>query len=216
MCCVNIEVRILCFSGNGKFLVLTDSMTKYVEISDCEVLPFPGITVKKLTDRIRFGQINVYGYSRILIHVGSNDLSNMIDSGRSRRPSIFDMMDRFLSLRNSIRRRNSQAVLLFSAVLPRVNRYKLFKAFIRGLNFAVEKMCAKSQGACIFIPCFDAFLSEFTGLPNTALFSERDGLHLDGAGVDKLEGIFQQALSTGYLFVRVRAERTRILQAYRY
>ena len=91
-----------------------------------------------------------------------------------------------------------------------------------GLNFAIEKWCAKSGGTCIFIPSFHSFLSRThpvpaqRGEPNSALFSDSDGLHPDGAGVDVLESIFQQAFSTGYLLTRIRADRTQLLKALPY
>lgn len=201
------------FAENGKYLVVTDSMGKYLELGDTDVRAYRGYTITNVTDRIRFGQLNVAGYSRILIHVGSNDISNMIDQGEHRVTTIFDMMGRYVALRNSIRRRNSRAILLFSSVLPRVNRYKLFRAYISGLNFAIEKWCAKTSGTCIYIPCFNSFISH--GKPKSALFSGKDGLHLDGGGVDVLEGLFQQALSSGYLRVRLNTERTRKLKSLR-
>ena len=191
-------------------MIISDSMAKYVAIQDVDIRAFRGYTLKNVTDRIRFDKLDVSGYTRILIHVGSNDISNMVDKGQCDSLTIFDMKDRYEVLRNSIRRRNSAAVLLFSAILPRVNRYQLFKGYIRGINFAVEKLCAKSRGACIFIPSFNVFM--LRGKPREALFSDSDGLHLTGGGVDVLESCFQQALSTGYLLDRVRAGRTHILK----
>ena len=197
-------------------LVLTDSMAKYVVIAGgkAEVRAVKGDTIKRLTDRIRFDQCKVAGFSRILIHVGSNDISNLFSSGQVRRVTALQMMDRYVSLRSVIRRRNSSAVLLFSAILPRVTKFSQCKPYITGLNFCLEKWCAKTQGACIFIPSYDSFMSY--GLPNAAFFSDSDGLHLDGGGVDALEGLFQQALSSGYLQTRVGAYRTWMLRTLPY
>ena len=192
-------------------MVLTDSMAKYCKLQNVVLLAFKGDTIKRLTDRIRFERdVDVSGYDRILIHVGSNDISNLVDSGRYRSVTIFDMLDRYKALRSSIRRRNSKAIILFSAILPRVERYELFRGYVSGLNFALEKWCAKTCGTCVFIPSFSAFIAR--GKPKAALFSEKDGLHLAGAGVDVLEGIFEQALSTGYLLTRINSGRTRMLK----
>ena len=158
---------------------------------------YRGYTVRNVTDKIRFGQLNVSGYTRILIHVGSNDISNMVDRGEHRTMTIVDMMMRYKTLRNSIRRRNTKAILLFSSVLPRLNRYQIFMPYISGMNFALEKWCAKTGGTCIYCPTFNPFISH--GKPKAALFSRKDELHLDGGGVDVLEGLLQQALSSGYL-----------------
>lgn len=189
-------------------------MAKYVKAHDVDVRAFRGDTIKKLTDRIRFDGVEVKGYSRILIHVGTNDIINMVDSGKHRDTTVFDLIDRYHLLRDTIRRRNSKAVLIFSAILPILNRYKLFRGYIRGLNFALEKWCAKSRGVRVFIPSFNAFIAR--GRPKAALYAESDGLHLSGAGVDLLESILQQALSTGYLLTRVRSDKVRELKCVRY
>ena len=117
-----------------------------------------------------------------------------------------DLLRCFTTLRSVIRRRNSNTVLLFSSVLPRLKKFAKYKPYASGLNFALEKMCAKSQGACIYVPSYRNFLRG--GRPREELFA-RDGLHLIGAGVDCLEACFQQALSTAYLTDRVTAARTR-------
>ena len=105
-----------------------------------------------------------------------------------------------------IRRRNSNAVLLFSSVLPRFKKFAKYKPYASGLNFALEKMCAKSQGGCIYVPSYRNFLRG--GRPREEIFA-RHGLHLNGAGVDCLEACFQQALSTVYLTDKVTAARMR-------
>ena len=52
------------FAGTGKWLVLSDSIAKYVRVNDkTDVLAFPGDTVRRLTDRIAFGEVSVVGYT---------------------------------------------------------------------------------------------------------------------------------------------------------
>ena len=89
--------------------------------------------------------------------------------------------------------------------LPRVRHYLRYKPFVVGLNFALEKMCAKSKGSCIFVPSYRSFLKG--GEPREELFA-RDGLHLNGAGIDRLEACFQQALSSDSMLARVSSART--------
>ena len=186
--------------------MLSDSIGKYAQINaHTEVKAFRGDTVRRLTDRIAFSQVSVRGYSRILIHVGSNDISNLIEKQELRSVTIFNIMERFRALRNTIRRQNSGALLLFSSILPRKDNYTLYRPFIHGLNFALEKFCAKSRGCNIFVPSYRQFLEY--GQPIPGLFSDKDGLHLDGSGVVVLDGCFQQALSTGYLMTRVKCKR---------
>lgn len=180
-------------------------MAKYVRVKGAEVRAFRGDTLGRLTDRIRFGSVKVSGYSRILIHVGSNDISNLVRSSEVHYMCAQDMLRRYKALRSIIRRRNSGAVLIFSAILPRQKQFHLFKPYIIGMNFAIEKWCAKSRGASVFIPAYKPFLAH--GKPKPELFA-CDGLHLTGAGVEVLEGCMQQALSTGYLVRRVNTQRT--------
>ena len=55
----------------------------------------------------------------------------------------------------------------------------------------------------MFIPSYRSFLAGKE--PREELFA-KDGLHLNGAGVDILEACFQQALTTEHIMVRVTAE----------
>lgn len=178
-------------------------MAKYVKGDNVTVLAFRGDTIARLADRIRFGGVDVSRYQRILLHVGTNDVAE----AAAKKLSLMEMLRRFRTLRSMIRRRNSSAVLLMSAILPRLDNLAVFKPLIQGLNFALEKLCAKSGGACIYVPSGKSFLAN--GQPRAELFA-RDGLHLNGAGVDRLEACFQQALSTG--FIEERLSNTRVLK----
>ena len=190
-------------------------MGKYLQIGDkADVRAFPGATVRRLTDEVAFDNVQVAGYARILIHVGCNDISDLVGKRRYRHVSIFDMMARFRVLRAVIHNKNSTAVVLFSSVLPRQDRYSIFRPYIQGLNFALEKLCAKSAGASVFVPSFRIFLSG--GKPRAELFAESDGLHLNGAGSVMLNACFQQAFTAGFLRTRLRCNYTRKLAALPY
>ena len=54
----------------------------------------------------------------------------------------------------------------------------------------------------MYISSYRSFLAG--GEPREELFA-KDGLHLNGAGVDILKACFQQALSTEHLITRVTA-----------
>ena len=204
-CFVDCYVIVVCFiADDGKCAVFSDSIPARARKIKCVVRAFPGATILGLTDRIISGEVGVRGLKRILLHVGINDINNLIDKKKHRADTIFQVMDRFKALRDAIRRRNSSALLLVSSILPRRSRYYVFRPYIQGLNFALEKWCAKSKHT-VFIPSYQSFLSQ--GQPIAALYSERDGLHLSKSGVEKLEACFQQAFSTGYLLTRVTANR---------
>ena len=194
-------------------LVLSDSMLKYMKASNTTVLAYGGETAARLCDRIRFGEVKVNGFTKILVHVGTNDLSTLVESGNVQHVGIHELLRSFKVLRDVIRKRNSEAIILFSSILPRVRGFDLYRHFVYGLNFALEKWCAKSNGSSIFIPSFSCFL--FEGRPRSEYFA-RDGLHLNGAGIDKMEAVVQQAFASKYLFQRVNARRTMKLLSLRY
>lgn len=83
-----------------------------------------------------------------------------------------------------------------------------------GINFALDKWCAKSFCATIYNPTYATFLDH--GMPREELYSVSDGLHLNGAGVDRLEAAIAQALSTGYLLEKARYLRLRKLAVINY
>ena len=45
------------------------------------------------------------------------------------------------------------------SVLPRLKRFELYKGYATGLNFCLEKWCAKSEGACVYIPAIATTIS---------------------------------------------------------
>ena len=123
--CIFIHVcSVFVFVGVGRWLVLADSMAKYVSVNACtDVIAHRGDTVQRLTDRIALDRLSVRGYSRILIHVGTNDISNWVDNEEQRYVSVIGLINRFKALRNVIRAKNRNALLLFSSILPRRDRY---------------------------------------------------------------------------------------------
>ena len=186
-------------------MVLGDSIPKYVQIKNVKVHGLKGHTVNGVIDRIRFKQLQVEEFDKILVHLGSNDLSNLITSGAINNTTVKQVLGRYKNLRACIRRRNKRCIILWSSILPRVAEFEVFLPYTLGLNFALEKWCAQSEGCNIFIPTYSVYLVE--GKPNVDLFAQ-DGLHLNGAGVEKLEQCFQMAFSTQYLLDRVQSKRT--------
>ena len=205
-CLLNFFPIVSCVSGK-KNLLICNSIPKYVQAKDTEVAAFPGHTVPRVVDYIRFGGLSVQGYGKILIHMGACDLGKLLDTGKIRTTSVKDFLRRF------IRRRNSRALVIISSILPREDRYDEFLPYTHGINFALEKWCARSKGATVFAPTHRQFLKN--GRPRAELFA-KDGLHLDGGGVDRLEASLQQALSTSYLNKRLGSKRTHKLAALDY
>ncbi len=119
--------------------------------------------------------VSINGYGKILIHVGINDLHELIDSGDIAFTTVHDIIRRYRTLREIIRRRNSRVFLLFFSILPRHQQFNVFYPYIYRVNFALEKWCAKSGGSCIFIDSKDAFLAN--DKPRAELYATKDGLH---------------------------------------
>ena len=206
-----VEIALsLLLTANGKKIALTDSIYKHGRSKVFEIFAQPGATLKNFTDNIRFGKRgwNVKGVSRILIHGGANSMFER--NGQIRRVTIFEVLEEFKAIRTVIRRENSSAILIFSSILPRRDGYLENKSYIAGINFALEKWCARSKGSCVFLPSYVPFIKH--GKPNKALLSDSDGLHPCGAGVSKLDSLFEQAFSSEFLLDKVLSERVRILR----
>ena len=57
---------------------------KYVKIPKAVAKAFLGESDTRLTNRIRLGQVGIAREDRILIHVGTNDVSDLLSSGKVR------------------------------------------------------------------------------------------------------------------------------------
>ena len=111
---------------------------------------------------------------------------------------VTHILDRYKALREFIRWRNSHAVILFSAILPRDSRsFAQYAPYIYGINFALEKLCAKSSGSCVFVDTWKFLMNG--NRPRDELFAKRDDLHLCGFGDDRLQHCWRQALSDAYI-----------------
>ena len=203
-----IILWLFLFTGDGPGLVLTDSLGKHLNIKGADVSFHRGCTVGKLNDMISFGSVQVQGYSKILIHVGTNDLAQLISSGEIHSVTVHHVLQFFKRLSHSIARKNARAIQ-FSAILPRSHNFDLFYNYAYGLNFALEKWCARSKASRIFVPSHKPFL--LFGRANPSLLSVSDGLHVRGAGNDTLEAFFQQALSTGNMLKVTNSKHTKKL-----
>ena len=195
-------------------MVVSDSMAKHTKIRKGEVQAYSGDTIRRLTERLSRGEVGVRGYSRIIVHVGTNDLSNMMRRKNFRTVTIYSIISAYKGLLEAIRRLNPNALVIFSSILPRTKGYRIMKPYVRGANFALEKLCAQSQGTCVFLPSFRWFLKE--GRPVAEYFSKKDGLHLRGKGIVRLADCFTQGFATGYLLKRLAKARTRKLASLRF
>ena len=166
--------------------------------------------MRQLTDKVRFeDKVSVKGFDIILVQAGTNDLSNIVKQNLLWCTDLQDVLDRYVALNTMIRRRNKHAVLLFSAVLPRLNDFGIYAPLAYGLNFALSKWCAKSGGRRVFVDSAKLFM--LNGRPRATAFSQSDGLHLNGFGTDLLEGCYQQVMTYQYIKEQNESKRVKML-----
>ncbi len=103
--------------------------------------------------------------------VGTNDISQLVDSGLIKTVTVHDIKHKYEALRKVIPHSNRHATLIFSAILPHAHQFNLFFPLIFGLNFALEKWCAKFVGKRIFIHTHKLFLRR--DKPKSEQFSNR-------------------------------------------
>ena len=195
-----------------------DSIPKYVQLRGGNVMVHAGKTVSDLNNKIVFGDIPIEKFDMLLVHAGINDLNDLLDTESNKlvnKTLPMDIIRKYYALRNSIRRRNQRCILLFSSILHRGPKsFKKFFPYVYGVNFGIEKMCAKSGGTCVFVPSWQAFVVK-NGLsysPKSELFAS-DSLHLNGAGVDVLSQVLQQAMTGQFVLEKLGSVRRRRLEA---
>ena len=183
--------------GQKKTLVISDSMLRGVRIGtrqDTDLISKGGAKIRDLSasiyyyaDRERARGIKVAGYQTILIHVGTNDLSN----GRSALEISLDIKE----LLDVIRRDNRDAVLIVSAILYRpVDDFTSYRK-VNVVNAEVDRVCNRFRST-LFIRTHSVFKSGNTLL---AQLYDAHGLHLNRAGLDRLGTYLRARLSRGCL-----------------
>lgn len=194
--------------------MISDSIGKRVHtIKDCELFVRRGKTFSGIADCIINNMVVVRDRRAILIHVGTNDVSDMLRRqqernrqlnymGRAQKPPITveQIVEGFKSVVHQIRRQNRAAKILFSAILPRPTDYNDSEPIIRQVNSQIEAYCW--QHDFIFVYSYKWFCR--AGLPVKSYFAQNDDLHLSDAGSSRLEQAFQMALSDSNLLRPVK------------
>lgn len=160
-----------------KCTIISDSMAKYVTgINSTKVVPFPGINVSRLTNKIRNGVVDMKS-KYVILHVGTNDVNTLTAS---------EICSSFNDLITTIRQ-NYGCKILISSILPRPIDFEVNGMKIKEINKALERLCKERQ--IQFVPSYRPFLKE--GLPRRDLFAIWDGgLHLNLEGTRRLRHVF--------------------------
>ena len=178
-------------------LALSDSMLRGVRVGgrfDSDLYVRGGASVRDLTasvyyDNDQFGSrsISVVGYQVILVHVGTNDLSN----GRTSVEISLDIKE----LIDVLRRNNRDAVLVISGILYRPVDDDYSYARVNSTNAAISRVTERFPGV-LFLRSHTLFKSGNTLL--SQLF-DHSGLHLNQAGQGRLGTYLRARLARGSL-----------------
>ncbi len=109
----------------------------------------------------------------ILIHVGINNLSEWVRKDLIQAHTVHDLLNRYKALYKVLRHRNKSAIIIFSSILPCADKFDQFFPLIRGINFALEKWCAKSGETRVSMASHAQFLRK--GKPKHESFARADG-----------------------------------------
>ena len=177
--------------------MLSDSMLRGIRIGtreNTDLIARGGAKVRDLTSSIYYDSdrngvrcIKVSGYKIILLHVGTNDLSN----GRTAIEVALDMKE----LLDVIRQSNREAVVVVSAILYRpVDDVSTFRR-VNVINAEIKRVTERFRSV-LFIRSHTLFKSGDTLL--VQLYDAR-GLHLNRRGLDRFGAYLRARLSRGCL-----------------
>lgn len=183
-------------------------------LRDTTMRVYRGKTLSDIGDYISNGSLQIRQFATILIHVGTNDVSNLWQHnntvGAERRLYDFsflqprvpnDIVQGFIALVNLIRQFNSHAVVVFSAIIPRPKDHAVTDSIIRDVNAGIMQYCNKHCDNMIFYPTYKWFSQ--SGQPVSAYFAKKDKLHLTDLGSARLRQAFQTCLTDTTLAAQI-------------
>lgn len=159
--------------------VIGDSILRGVGFPNAYVQVCPGVTTARLARKIRNGVVSVWGWSIIILHVGTNDIDSPLTES--------DIIADFELLIAEVRWRNPAALLLISGIMPRpcdghTSRY-LEK--VQAVNAALHQLCMRTT-LSHFLRSWRCVCHTFGGVVPDMYLYKTDQLHLSGAGTYSL------------------------------
>ena len=76
----------------------------------CDVVCYRGCTTNRLTSKLERSRLNIAGYDKIIVHIGTNDIMSK---------ELAELKIDFLKLLVEIQAHNSRATIIFSLPIPR-------------------------------------------------------------------------------------------------
>jgi lysophospholipase L1-like esterase len=138
--------------------------------------------IKHMIDTEYLYLYDINRFSHIILHFGTNDVQKY---------SVDVITCKFRNLIYSVRRKNPDISILISSVLPRPTDFDILGEKVVAINNRLVGICKEEQVQ--FIKSFRRFLHQ--GKPKRDLFSIRDALHLNDAGVLQLKLCFIHVFS---------------------
>ncbi len=171
-----------CRQGRPSTVIITDSILKWCQFKDyADVVPRPGATFEKLfEEELKHNLVANWNLYRLcIVHCGTNDLDNAIRGNR--KDGILESLKSLIEL---IRTINPRLQLLYSSVIHRPKDHKRTGHKVDKVNRRI-KLWSKREPGIGFYPNFKSFIKDNTPLWNK--YFARDGLHMNGRGIGKLE-----------------------------
>ena len=211
-------------------LVIGDSIPKFIKthgigsIKNTTLSINRGINLKRTAKDIASGSIKVAGYDHILVHVGTNTVSDILRSNRMRANEIYwtgrpdrpllganDALNDFKETVSSIRQYNTTGSIIFSGIISRLCDLEESESLVVEVNRLIREYCCVTE-KLLFTPTYAHFVKN--GRPITDLYDPNDYLHVSRRGNDVLTHAFQIALSNtnitkNALCKRLRTQLTR-------
>ena len=176
------------------YLIVGDSLIKNVKSwrktngdkgIQCDITPFRGCTIDRLTDKIRRGRIEIGKYKKIIIAIGTNNITQ----------SKTQMKFHLTELVDEIKQKNPEAKVIYSSILPRPKDHSDTWEKILAINSWMN--ANKRQGKFHTWQTYKPFIykrkKDEKAEPKSHLYS--DGLHLTPDGEKILDQQLRMALS---------------------
>ncbi|XP_063395979.1 uncharacterized protein LOC134680712 isoform X1 [Mytilus trossulus] len=168
----------------GTFLIVSDSIAKYVKLENADVFAFRGASIGEITYQLNKNKGSIYeGYKCLIIHCGTNDIHIL---------SIDQFKSAYCNLISTAKLLFPSMVIAMSGILPRPVDFEETGQKIKAVNMALLNLCLSYNVE--FIHSYRYFLK--CGKPKVELFAYKDGgLHLNCEGTRQLGVYFKRRVA---------------------
>ncbi|CAG2204310.1 unnamed protein product [Mytilus edulis] len=117
----------------GTFLIVSDSIAKYVKLENADVFAFRGASIGEITYQLNKNKGSIYeGYKCLVIHCGTNDIHIL---------SIDQFKSAYCNLISTAKLLFPSMVIALSGILPRPVDFEETGQKIKDVNMALLNLC---------------------------------------------------------------------------